>query len=258
MLLGEGINVKIGKGGKAKDPDEIIVKEGQEAFKKLIKESENFMDWMLNRIRNKYDLSSPVYLSKAIDEIKSLLEVIRDSTKKEIYKDFIAKKLAIRSELLSQSKQNETNVITRRKSNIGDREELELSLIFAMLQNQSEKENVLSIITEDHFENPHLKKSFRLIKEGSDLKIKDFINSLPPSFVEYLMKKSEEIINSPIVCAKSLKKYHLENLIVKKRRELQKIEKKGNKENEEAFLLKDIKNLGDEMNQLKKGEIIGR
>ena len=258
MLLGEGINVKIGKGGKAKDPDEIIVKDGKEAFDKLIKESDDFIDWVLNRIKNKYNLSSPVYLSKAIDEIKSLLEVIRDPTKKEIYKDFIAKRLAIRSELLTQSKQNEANILTRRKSNINDREELELSLIFAMLENRSEKEDVLSIIKEEHFENPHLKKSFRLIKEGTNLKIKDFISSLPPSFVEYLMKKSEETTNSPITCAKNLKKYHLENLIVEKRMELQRIEKKGDKENKEAFLLRDIRNLGNEMNQLKKGEVLGR
>jgi DNA primase len=258
MLLGEGINVKIGKGGKAKDPDEIIVKEGKEAFGKLIKESDDFIDWLLNGIKNKFNLSSPVELSKAIDEIKSLLEAIKDPTKKEIYKDFIAKKLTIRSELLDQSKQTEANIITRKKSNIGDREELELCLIFAILENESEKENVLSIIKEEHFENPHLKKSFRLIKEGADLKTKDFISSLPPSFVEYLMKKSEETVNSPITCAKNLKKHYLENLIVEKRMELQKIEKKGDKENKEAFLLRDIRNLGDEMKQLKKGEVIGR
>ena len=64
--------------------------------------------------------------------------------------------------------------------------------------------------------------------------------------------------DSPITCAKNLKKYHLENLIVEKRMELQKIEKKGDKENKEAFILKDIRNLGDEMNQLKKGEVLGR
>ncbi len=258
MLLGEGINVKIGKGGKAKDPDEIIVKEGKQVFEKLIKDSNDFMDWMLDRIRNKYKLSSPMELSKAVDEIKSMLEVIRDPTKREIYKDFIAKKLAIRNELLAQTKLKQTTIISNKKSNIGEREEYELYVIFAILENPKERDAALSIIKEEHFQNPHLKKSFRLIKEGMNLKTKDFINSLPPSFVEYLMKKSEEPINSAITCAKKLKKYHLENLIEEKRIELQKIKEKGENENKETFLLRDIRNLGIEMNQLEKGEILGR
>ena len=258
MLLGEGINVKIGKRGKAKDPDEIVVKEGKEAFEKLIKDSDDFMDWMLNRIGNKYNLSSPVELSRAIEEIKSMLEEIRDPTKKEIYKDYIAKKLAIRNQLLDQTVIKKTTIIPHKKINIGDREEYELYLIFAMLENPKEKTAVLSIIKEEHFQNPYLKKSFRLIKEGTDLKTKDFIDSLPPSFVEYLMKKSEEPVKSAITCAKKLKIHHLENLIEQKRIELQKIKGKEENENKEEFLLQDIRNLGSEMNQLEKGEIIGR
>ncbi len=258
MLLGEGINVKIGKGGKAKDPDEIIVKEGKQAFEKLIKESDDFMDWMLNRIRNKYNLNSPVELSKAVDEIKSMLEEIRDLTKKEIYKDYISKKLAIRNELLAQTDAKKTTIIPHKKINIGEREKYELYLIYAMLENQKEKTAVLSIIKEEHLQNPYLKKSFRLIKKGTDLKTKDFINSLPPSFVEYLMKKSEEPVKSAITCAKKLKIYYLENLIEQKRIELQKIKGNGENENKEEFLLQDIRNLGAEMNQLEKGEILGR
>jgi DNA primase len=258
MLLGEGINVKIGEGGKAKDPDEIIVKEGKQVFEKLIKESNDFMDWMLARIRTKYKLGSPIELSKAIDEIKSMLEIIRDPTKREIYKDFISKKLAIRNELLAQTKAKKTTIISHKKSNIGEREEYELHLIFAILENPEERDVVLSIVKEEYFQNPHLKKSFRSIKEGTDLKIKDIINSLPPSFVDYLMKKSGEPINSAITCAKNLKKYHLENLIAEKRIELQKIKGKGENENKEAFLLRDIRNLGAEMNLLEKGEIFGR
>ncbi len=258
MLLGEGINVKIGKGAKAKDPDEIIVKEGKQAFEKLIKESDDFMDWMLERIKNKYKLSSPMELSKAVDEIKSMLEVIRDPTKREIYKDFIAKKLAIRNELLAQTKVKQTTIISHKKSNIDEREEYELDLIFSMLENPKEKEAALSSIKEEHFQNPHLKKSFRLIKEGTDLKTKDFMSSLPPSFVEYLMKKSGAPVNSAMTCAISLKKYHLNKLIEEKITALQKINERENKEENETLLCKEIDELKAKREQLKKGEILGR
>lgn len=258
MLLGEGINVKIGKGGKSKDPDEIIVKEGKQAFEKLIKESGDFMEWMLDRVRNKYKLSSPLELSKAVEEIKSMLEAIRDPTKKEIYKDFISKRLAIRNELLAQTKAKQTTIISQKTSNIGEREEYELDLIFAILENPKEKEVVLSTIKEEHFQNPHLKKSFRLIKEGANLKTKDFISSLPSSLVEYLMKKSGAPVNSAMTCAISLKKYHLNKLIEEKITALQKINLRKNKEENETLLCKEIDELKEEREQLKKGELLGR
>ncbi len=258
MLLGEGIDVKIRKGGKGKDPDEIIVKEGKQTFEKLLKESDDFIDWILDRIRTRYKLNSPIELSKAVDEIKSILEVIKDTTKREIYKDFIAKKLAIRNELLAETGTKKANIISNKKIDIGEREELELDIIFSMLGKPKERNAVFDIIKEEHFQNPHLKKTYRFLKEGSDLKVKDIVNTLPPPFVEYVMKKSGETINSPITCAKNLKKYHLENLILEKRMELQKIEEKGESENKEALLLNDIRNLGIEMAQLKKGELLGR
>ncbi|MBN1694638.1 DNA primase [candidate division WOR-3 bacterium] len=258
MLLGEGINVKIGKGGEAKDPDEIIVKEGKQVFEQLIKESDDFMDWMLDRIKNKYKLGSPIELSKAVDEIKSMLEVISDSTKREIYKDFIARKLAIRNELLAQTKVKETTIISNKRSNIGEAEELELDLIFAMLEKPEESTTVFNIIKEEHFQNPHLKQNYRLIKEGANLKTKDIINSLPTPFVEYVMKKSGVPVNSVMTCAISLKKYYLNKLIEEKITELQKIDDRENKEKDETLLCKEIDELKAEREQLKKGELLGR
>ena len=256
MLLEEGIDVKIRQGGQGKDPDEIISKQGIEAFKELIAQSKDFMEWILDRIQKKYNLSSPTGLSNAIEEINAILESIKDNTKKEVYKDFIAKKLVIRKELLDQAKTQNYNTIINQKSKITEREESELSLIYAMLENPKEKDAVFSIIKEEHFKNAHLKKYFRLIKEGMNLKTKDIIDSLPASFVNYLIKKSEEPQNSAIDWAKSLKRYHLNKLIEKKLIELQKID--ANKEKNYILLCKEIDELKEEREYLKKGEFLGK
>jgi len=258
MLLGEGINVKIGKGGKAKDPDEIISKEGKQAFEKLLKESDDFMDWILDRIRNRYTLSSPLDLSKAIEEIKSILETIQDTTKREIYKESIAKKLAIRNELLAQTTAKKAIMISNKKTAIEEREELELDIILSMLEKPEERSAVFNIIKEEHFQNPHLKKTYRSLKEGSDLKTKDIINTLPPPFVEYLIKKSELPVNPVITCAISLKKYHLNRLIEEKIVALQKINDNNKEESKETLLCKEIDELKAEREQLKKGELLER
>ena len=258
MLLEEGIDVKIRHGGKGKDPDEIIAKEGKEAFEKLIDQSKDFMDWMIDRIQNKYNLSSPTGLSKALEEINAILTYIKNHTKKEIYKDFIAKKLVIRKELLNQVNNQNSELITNRKTKIGEREESELSLIYALLKNPKEKEAVFSMVKEEHFENPHLKKYFRLIKEGADLKTKDIVDSLPQSFVNYLIKKSEEPLNSAISWAISLKKYYLNKLIEEKITALQKINHGKKEEKSETILCKEIDKLKAEREYLKKGEPLGR
>jgi len=258
MLLGEGINVKIGQSGKEKDPDEIISKEGKKAFEKLIENSNDFIDWMLERIRNKYSLSSPTELSKAVGEINSMLEVIREPSKIEIYKEFIAKKLAIRKELLDQNKVQKSIILPQKKTTIEEREEYELSLIYAILENPKEKDIIFSIIDESQIKNPHLKKYFRLIKEGADIKMKDITESLPQSFVNYLIKKSEEPMNSPITCAKNLKRYHLGKLIEEKLIELQKINTDKGKSENETLLCKEIDALTEERKYLEKGKIFGR
>ena len=256
MLLEEGIDVKIRQGGQGKDPDEIISKQGIEAFKEIIAKSNDFMDWMMERIQKKYKLSSPTGLSKAIEEISAVLESIKDNTKREVYKDFIAKKLVIRKELLDQAKTQNYNTIINQKTKITEREESELSLIYAMLENPKEKDAVFSIVKEDYFKNAHLKKYFRLFKEGTNLKTKDIIDSLPASFVNYLIKKSEEPQNSAIDWAKSLKRYHLNKLIEKKLIELQKID--ANKEENYILLCKEIDELKEEREYLKKGEFLGK
>jgi len=249
MLLGEGINVKIGQSGKEKDPDEIIAKEGKQAFDKLIENSNDFIDWMLERIRNKYSLSSPTELSKAVGEINSMLEVIREPSKIEIYKEFIAKKLAISRKSLDETKVKKSMIVTRKSSNIEEREEYELYLIYAMLENPGKKDFVFSILDENCIKNPHLKKYFRLIKEGTALKTKDIIDSLPQSSVDYLMKKSEEPVNSAI---NSTIRFLLDEIRKEKQMEYQKIKKQDEDSEKAISLFRDIRDLGTEMQRLIK------
>jgi len=254
MLLEEGIDVKIRQGGQGKDPDEIISKQGIEAFKKLVAQSKDFMDWMLDRIQNKYNLSSPTGLSKAIEEITSMLEPIRDNTKREIYKDFIAKKLTIRRELLDKTKTEQSNIVTPKKNDIDNREELELYLIYLMLKNPEKKDFVFSLINENYIKDPHLKKYFRSIKEGTNLKIKDIIASLPPSSVNYLMKRSEEQAKSAL---NSTIRFLLDEITKEKKLEHQKIKKQDKDSEKELSLLKEIIDLGTEMQKLIKESNLG-
>jgi len=88
--------------------------------------------------------------------------------------------------------------------------------------------------------------------------MKDITESLPQSFVNYLIKKSEEPMNSPITCAKNLKRYHLGKLIEEKLIELQKINTDKGKSENETLLCKEIDALTEERKYLEKGKIFGR
>ncbi|MEA1912660.1 MAG: DNA primase [candidate division WOR-3 bacterium] len=254
MLLNEGVDVKIGKPETGKDPDEIIHTRGIEKFKGLLEESSDFVDWTLNRIRDEYDLSSPMGLSRAVEEVSSILSQIREPTRYEIYKEAISRKLAVRQDLLEVKKTPRNLEVRQKMHEIPERDEFELSFIYAMIEKPEERESVFSILNEEDIENPHLKKWFRLMRENKVVSIEEVIESLPKNLMDYVIRESEKPAISATLSAINLKKYSLDKLIERKRLELQRVEEKGD---EEVGLLREIRDLIDERRELKEGEIIG-
>jgi DNA primase len=253
MLLNLGVTVKIGNTGSRKDPDEIILKGGVEEFKNFLSNASDFIIYTLDRIKEDYDLSSPIGLSKGIERVSIVLSQIRDPLKKELYKEIVSRKLMIREDLLNIEKSTKTSVIANKTIDISDREKIELGLFYAITQKVEEREVVFSIISDEDISNPYLKKAFRLLKKGEEIEIDDIIQSLSKNQIDYLLRESQQPEISALSSALRLKNYLLDNLIDRKRRELQKVEENGG---DESMLLKEIKSLIEERVRVSK-EVIG-
>ena len=95
------VKVRILRMDGAKDPDEFIRSKGPEAFRKLIEESENQLDYRLNAIRRRYDLTSDEQKVDFIREASELLAKLPDAVRREIYAQRVAETAGVKGEVVS-------------------------------------------------------------------------------------------------------------------------------------------------------------
>ena len=79
------IKVRVLRMSGAKDPDEFIKAKGPEAFRKLIEDSENQVDYRLRAIRDKYDLTVTEQKSDYLREAVDLLARLPDDVRRHVY-----------------------------------------------------------------------------------------------------------------------------------------------------------------------------
>ena len=85
MLEKAGIRVKVLQMKEAKDPDEFLHKFGPDKFKMLLEDSANRVEYQLNAIRSRYDLSLDDQRIRFIHEAAELLCTLGSAVQREIY-----------------------------------------------------------------------------------------------------------------------------------------------------------------------------
>ena len=100
MLEKAGIRVKVLKMRDAKDPDEFLHKFGPDAFRLLLEESSNRVDYQLGAIAAKYDLKDDDQKIRYVQEAAELLCTLDSSVKREVYGIRVAEKAGITAEAM--------------------------------------------------------------------------------------------------------------------------------------------------------------
>ena len=100
MLEKVGIRVKVLKMRDAKDPDEFLHKYGPDAFKLLLEESSNRVDYQLAAIASKYNLKDDDQKIRYVQEAAELLCSLDSSVKREVYGTRVAEKAGITPEAM--------------------------------------------------------------------------------------------------------------------------------------------------------------
>ena len=95
MLTEAGVDAKIIKIDGAKDPDEYIKKYGSAAFAKIITASQGQIDYKINTVIEKYNLSDTDEKLKAIREVCRVIAAIPSEVEKELYTSRCAEKMQI-------------------------------------------------------------------------------------------------------------------------------------------------------------------
>lgn len=146
ILGNTGIAVKILNIKDAKDPDEYIKKFGKEKFSILIKNRENILDFKIEQLKNKYDLSDSQNKVDFLKAIVSTLSEISNPLEREVYISKISNELNINRDVLNlQINKNIKKMIAKNKKN----QEKILNTIGYQLKQTNHNNNIKVIIAEN-------------------------------------------------------------------------------------------------------------
>ena len=95
ILERAGLKVKVLKMRDAKDPDEFLKKYGADRFKLLLEESANRVEYQLEAIAKKYDLSDDDQRIRFLQESAELISTLGSSVQREVYGGRVAEKAKI-------------------------------------------------------------------------------------------------------------------------------------------------------------------
>ena len=100
ILEKAGLKVRVLQMQGAKDPDEYLKKFGPDRFKLLLEGSANRVEYQLNAIRKKYDLSVDDEKVQYVQESAELISALDSSMKQEIYGKRVAEAAGISAEAM--------------------------------------------------------------------------------------------------------------------------------------------------------------
>ncbi len=86
----------------AKDPDEYIKTKGADAFRNLIDKSENHIDYQLQRVTDKYDLSVDEQKVAFLKEASDMVAHLPGSVERQVYAMRVASMAGVGSDVVSQ------------------------------------------------------------------------------------------------------------------------------------------------------------
>ena len=102
LLERTGLKVRVLRVHGAKDPDEFLKKYGPDAFAKLLDQSENYMEYNLRQLQDKYDLNDPVQKAEFAREGAEVISRLDSPVEREVYAGQLAQTTGVGKDALLQ------------------------------------------------------------------------------------------------------------------------------------------------------------
>lgn len=212
ILKDVGFEIKVLKIPQGKDPDEYVRSNGKEAFLRLIDNSLDLTEYILNSTEEKYDLSKSEEKIKYLQEVSNVLKEL-DAIERDIYIKRISEKTDINEhaiyDKLDEVKNTPSNLEqnVNKMDNVGHKLYLEQGYIKAerailrfMIFNDEYYNYIIKKFDENHFVLDAHKKIFNIIVKNKEenfhqiTKILEIQCDDPDSMKEYIYIM-EEVVN---------------------------------------------------------------
>lgn len=160
MLVPVGCTVKV-LDIPAKDPDEYIQQAGVEALKYAAEHAVDYVQFKLDRVMQKYNLTDRVQKASAAKDCMGIIETLENSVLRDEYLTYISKRLMVGREILHDLGKNATMQSLVRGGYVSTKhtpaplnkfQKAERLLGKALLLYPGQREHVLEVVTYELFE----------------------------------------------------------------------------------------------------------
>ena len=157
-----GLNVKVVRLNKAKDPDEYIKKFGKETFLNELYSGIDCVDFVLNDSARKYDLNSNAEKNKYIQEALDYISKFATPAEQEIYLGVVQKLVRVPIDALRKSlnKSEQKEIITEQPEIVTDNikdnyiKQSKIFILASMLYKKAQIENIENLfLTQDELKD---------------------------------------------------------------------------------------------------------
>lgn len=224
LLEKTGMKVRVLRMKGAKDPDEFIGKYGPEAFAKLLDQSENHIEYRIDQVKGKYDLTDDAQRVEFLKEAVPILAQLPSPAEREIYGTRCAELAGVTAEVVAQEVKRERSRLSWKAKKQQERKDLtpavqrqpkERALRYDNIRSAGAEEGVLRLVILDpelfgsaallepeHFSSPLLGRVFGLLRarwtEGLTVSLAALAGELEPAEMSHLsgvLTKPESLQN---------------------------------------------------------------
>ncbi|MBL7993760.1 DNA primase [bacterium] len=209
IMLQAGLDVRIVVLSKEHDPDTFVRAKGADAFRELIKQGKQYIDFRMDQWNKDKKLDTVNGRTFAARELLNVTANIRDPIKVSLFAAEIAEKLRVNESLIYQelkkvSKGHDSlrSVVTASHSKIVQSEKLPANIIRAergllkllLDAGLPEAEKIFTYLRPDDFQNPAIQKVVQFIHTQWNLKESytesDVVNSFPEDIQKAILRLS--------------------------------------------------------------------
>lgn len=178
ILKHENLNVRVASLPDGMDPDELIQKQGNEAFNKVIKNALPLIEYKLVVLKSKYNLKEfdgkARYVDEAIEilsdigevEAEVYLDLISDMT--GVYKDFLRKKLKDKNLVLASNNMVSIKAVQREEVQDDNIQKAELCLLANILENKNYVKDINKVLSAVSSKYDNIKDALKNKSSRSD------------------------------------------------------------------------------------------
>ena len=185
ILLKADIKVKILNLKDCKDPDDYIKKYGFDGYKKAIEESDYYIKFKIDLLKNKYNLKNDTQKMNFVEESTLMLKKLKSPIEKDLYAKYLSDLTnisvdSIRASIGIKVSRNYNNKNNAKHTNVHRKIEqmskiqdgylkVETNFIKLLMENKELRNSVISDIKSDEFSIDETKEIFNYIIKNKEL-----------------------------------------------------------------------------------------